>query len=60
MAAGAMFRYERWLKSGAVSIVAHQIDLFCLPQMLDAKRLDADHIGGYLSAPHHRCTCYSP
>jgi hypothetical protein len=35
---------------GTVSalIMAHQIDLFCVPQLADTGCLEADHNGGYL------------
>jgi hypothetical protein len=29
--------------------VAHQIDLFCVPQLADTACLEADHNGGYRS-----------
>jgi hypothetical protein len=32
--------------SGAVLIIARQIDLFCVPQVTDARSFEADHNGG--------------
>jgi hypothetical protein len=30
----------------AALIIAHQIDLFCVPQVADAGSFEAEHIGG--------------
>jgi hypothetical protein len=32
---------------GRALVMAHQIDLFCIPQLADARRLEADQNGGY-------------
>jgi hypothetical protein len=37
---------SRDTEAGSALIMAHQIDLFCVPQLADNGCLEADHIGG--------------
>jgi hypothetical protein len=39
--------------AGAALIMAHQIDLFCVPQLADTGCLETDHNGGYARALSH-------
>jgi hypothetical protein len=45
------FRHARPPEASA-PVMAHQIHLFCMPQLADAGCLEADQNGGYLRVGH--------